>query len=195
MTAIRACAAPRSTGCIDPLRLLEHLHAEDDAVVREVATGRLRTLLARHLAGGPAVTVRLAVLADPRLPPALLVHLAAEAAESTLRLAALAGVLDQRQLAVIAVQDAVAEVRLRPPNASTIPNCSPGWRAASALATSACTGSSASGWKPCAGARPNACAPRRCSMSSTRWPPAERLEAEGRGPRRRARTRIRAAAG
>lgn len=96
----------------DPLRLLEHLHAEDDAVVREAATGRLRTLLAGHLAGGPAVTVRLAVLADPRLPPALLVHLAAEAAESALRLAALAGVLDQRQLAVIAVQDAVAEVRL-----------------------------------------------------------------------------------
>lgn len=96
----------------DPLRLLEHLHAEDDAVVREAATGRLRTLLAGRLAGGPAVTVRLAVLADPRLPPALLVHLAAEAAESALRLAALAGVLDQRQLAVIAVQDAVAEVRL-----------------------------------------------------------------------------------
>lgn len=96
----------------DPLYLLERVQADADAVVREVAARRLRALLAGRIAGGPAVELRLSVLADPRLPPELLAHLAAEAAEAAVRLAALGGVVDQGRLAIIAAQDAVADIRL-----------------------------------------------------------------------------------
>lgn len=96
----------------DPQLLLERLLADDDAVVREVAALRLRALLCGRITGGPALELRLHVLADPRLPPDLIAHLATDAAEPALRLAALAGIVDPARLAAIAVQDAAYEVRL-----------------------------------------------------------------------------------
>ncbi len=93
-----------------PELLLERVRDEAHAALREVAAALLRALLAGRVPPVPPLERRLALL--PECPPELFTHLALEAAEPALRLAAVARLDDPDRLATVALSDAAADVRL-----------------------------------------------------------------------------------